>query len=199
MLLCEVTTGKTLETNGFNFSKEVRTARIAAARRRLNLAPDAPIAGHPELKEAVREIEEDMRMGEVDDLTGTDYDSFHMQSSHAPNPIGDVVHPDGYRVPCGEVVARSGGGGSGARDEIIVYDPMRVRVRYVLELRDGSAAKMIQVRRPTDLAAGEPGNMGVAGSGGADTQMEEGADDQEEEEPETSEDEDQEEEVSDDE
>lgn len=173
MLLCEVSTGKTLEGQGFSFHQAVRNAHIAAARARLGLTPEVAINEHAELKAAVREIDEEIQQqGEVENLAGTGYDSFHMHSGAAPDPLGNVVHPDGYSVPCGHIISHGGGGfgggGGSAADEIIVYDPARVRVRYLLELRDGSAAELKQVKKPMEAAEGQQGGVYEdSGPGGA--------------------------------
>lgn len=150
MLLCEVATGRTLKSSQFGFQQAVREARIEAARERLGLLPNAPVQDHPDLMAAVKEIDREIELAEeIEDLTGTNYDSFHFKSSGAPDPCGDVVHPDGYTVPCGQIV--SGGFSSNcASDEIIVYQTSRVRVRYVVELRGPDVATFVQVKKPED-------------------------------------------------
>jgi len=186
MLLCEVSVGKSLEGRGFNFARDVRNAHIAVARRRLGLGPEVTVAENSDFKEAVRKIDE-FKCGEVEDISGTECDSFHMLSGMGPDPAGDVVHPDGYRVPCGETVNRAEGGGNGARDEIIVYESSRVCVRYVIELRDcATAMKLKPVKRPD-------GTVGDAG--GAATEEQQQQQQQQEDEDEDSEVEDEDEEV----
>lgn len=203
MLLCEVSTGKTLE--GHSFHQAVRDARIAAARIRLGLTPEAAINEHAELKAAIRQIDEEIQQqGGVENLAGTSYDSFHMRSGAAPDPLGDVVHPDGYAVPCGKIISRSGsglGGGNLATDEIIVYDSSRVRVRYMVELRDGSAAEFKQVEKPMEASEGQQGGNdggsdggGPGGAGGGIGSQQDDEEDEDEQE-----DEEDEEELSDDE
>jgi len=164
-----VSTGKTLDGRGCAFHQAVRNARIAAARVRLGLTPEVTINEHKELKAAVREIDEDIQQqGGVENLSGTGYDSFHFHSGAAPDPLGDVVHPDGYVVPCGQIISHGGGGFGGgglASDEIIVYDPARVRVRYMLELRDGNAAELKHVKKP--MEAEVHGGSDAGGPGGA--------------------------------
>jgi len=209
MLLCEVSIGKTLE--GTSLHHAVRNARIAAAKARLGLAPEVTINEHAELKAAVREIDEEIQQqGGVENLAGTGYDSFHYHSGAAPDPLGDVVHPDGYVVPCGRIVSRSGGGvgsgfggGASATDEVIVYDTARVRVRYVLELcAPESAAKLKHVKKPNEATEGEQNGSGPGGAGGGigSQQLQQSEHDSEEEEGEDQEEDDEaEEEMSDDE
>jgi len=206
LLLCEVSTGKTLEGQGFSFHQAVRNARIAAARVRLGLTPEVTINEHAKLKAAVREIDEEIQhQGGVENLAGTGYDSFHMHSGAAPDPLGDVVHPDGYPVPCGQIISHGGGGFGGgglASDEIIVYDPARVRVRYMVELRDGNAAELKQVKKPMEAGGvhegSDGGGPGGAGGGIGSQQLLQPEHDEEEDEGEQEDDED-EEEMSDDE
>eukprot|EP00930_Biecheleria_cincta_P034410 TRINITY_DN23788_c0_g2_i1.p1 TRINITY_DN23788_c0_g2~~TRINITY_DN23788_c0_g2_i1.p1 ORF type:complete len:3105 (-),score=585.98 TRINITY_DN23788_c0_g2_i1:231-9545(-) len=136
MLLCEVSLGKVLPCSG-DFCGTVREARLAAARERLGLPAGAKTSEHPELKRIAQELREEASSGRIEDISGTGFDSLHFQSGQTPDASGTVVHPAGCEVPCGHILSSDGtrcqGGG---RDELIVYETSRARVRYVLELRD---------------------------------------------------------------
>uniref|UniRef100_A0A7S2I1B3 Poly [ADP-ribose] polymerase n=1 Tax=Zooxanthella nutricula TaxID=1333877 RepID=A0A7S2I1B3_9DINO len=168
ILLCEVCPGRCFEGKEFRFQKDLHTAHLQAARKRLGLPPDAAPDEHEALRVASSTIHEQIQTGEIEDFTGTEYDSFHFQSGAAPDPTGDVTHPDGYRVPCGAVVQRPGGSkcgqGTAPKDEIVVYDAARVRRRYILELRD-PAFVLTEVPR-SDGAPAQQDDMHVDGGGG---------------------------------
>jgi len=165
MLLCEVALGKELASQQFGFSQTVIDARVAVAKQKLGLPKDASPADHPALKERIDAITQEAAHMEVDDISGTECDSFHFLSSAAPDPQGSVVHPDGYHVPCGEVVMRNAGqrgpiAGNNATDELIVYDTSKVRLRYVLEIRNQKEI-FADVPKPKD----DEGDEGDAGAG----------------------------------
>jgi len=182
MLLCEVSPGKVLTSQGFNFPQAVKNALVQAAKDRLGLPADAKADEHAALKDAVQEIQQRISNGEVEDVSGTGFDSFHMLSAAAPDPDGSVQHPDGYSVPCGQLIARGGGGaseGQQARDEIIVYDTSRVRLRYIVELREFSEHLKPVANPDKEGESGNPtaggtnnGSAGGGHGGGADDEDE---------------------------
>lgn len=120
MLLCEVSTGKSLKCSG-NFVQTVQKARLEATREKLGLPKNAKAEDHPELQNAI--VSQDM----IHNLSGTNYDSLHFQTQGGPQPEGNVVHPDGYTIPLGH---------NAWNDEVIVYDQERVKMRYLIEMRD---------------------------------------------------------------
>jgi len=139
LLLCEVSTGSALESSAFTFQQSVREALLAKIRKKMILPQGVDPRQHAEYKEAVATLDTELANG-VENLEGTGFDSFYFNSGAGPDPNDDVVHPDGYRVPSGRIVRTTAGTGEpqpqDARDEIIVYDQARVRVRYLVELRE---------------------------------------------------------------
>jgi hypothetical protein len=167
MLLCEVTTGRELTSRDFNFQQAVMKALLQVSRERLGLPADATIDDHPALKEEYNNIQARARRDDIEDLTGLPYDSFHLLTQASPEEQGRVQHPDGYSVPHGALVARDGSaepGSGSARDELIVYDTSRVRLRYVVELRDFTE-HIIPVPKPEGVDNG-PVNGTTGGSDG---------------------------------
>eukprot|EP00931_Biecheleriopsis_adriatica_P061088 TRINITY_DN36718_c0_g2_i1.p1 TRINITY_DN36718_c0_g2~~TRINITY_DN36718_c0_g2_i1.p1 ORF type:complete len:3078 (-),score=601.94 TRINITY_DN36718_c0_g2_i1:165-8072(-) len=135
MLLCEVALGKTLPCDGC-FPSTVVRAHVAAARQRLGLPANTKTSEHPDLKRIERELTEEGQLGKIEDISGTGFDSLHFQSGQTPEAAGTVVHPAGFKIPCGQILNKDGTPVSSGSDELIVYETSRVRVRYVLELRD---------------------------------------------------------------
>lgn len=176
MLLCEVALGRQLVSHQFGFQQTVTDARIQVAKKQLGLPKDAKLEDFPELKARHNQIQEEANAMGVDDVVGTECDTFHFQSGAAPDPLGAVVHPDGYLVPCGQIVSREGQpmDCSSGRDELIVYDTQRVRLRYVIEMRAPIEA-FVDCPKPGDLEAEAPAAPGGHGGDSGDTQMGDGA------------------------
>lgn len=182
MLLCEVTLGKELE-GSYDFTSMVKAARIAAAKKKLGLPQETKPGEHPALNNLCMEIDQQ----EVDDVTGTGYDSFHMFSGATPDLAGSVVHPGGCVVPCGKIVTKDGKVATGceARDELIVYETNRVRPRYLIELRDPSEPQFLKIvvepKRDEDVdlppadaqGGGDDGGEGVDEDGDMDEEKDE--------------------------
>lgn len=167
MLLCEVTTGRELTSRDFNFQQAVMKALLQVSRERLGLPADAKLDEHPALKEEYNNIQARARRDDIEDLTGLPYDSFHLLTQASPEEQGRVQHPDGYSVPHGALVARDGSaepGSGSARDEMVVYDTSRVRLRYVVELRDFTE-HIVPVPKPEGAENG-PVNGTTGGSDG---------------------------------
>jgi len=132
MLLCQVDVGRSLESSS-GFESACNEARRQVAIKKLGLNPRNN-GGALLSEEEQRKLDEELkRMAQEHpefNLNGLPYDSFHFKSGGHPDPVGDVIHPEGYLVPAGPIV------GGAAMDEIIVYDRNRVRIRYLIELRD---------------------------------------------------------------
>uniref|UniRef100_A0A516AGX8 Poly [ADP-ribose] polymerase n=1 Tax=Crypthecodinium cohnii TaxID=2866 RepID=A0A516AGX8_CRYCO len=153
MLLCEVDMGKMLESPN-NFVDTVMTARRNLAREKLGLPKDAKPEDHPPLQKAWQNLQNETRFREITDLSGTNFDSYHYcANSGSPNPEGAVVHPDGYTVPCGELLTDAGPS-TGGRDEFIVFDPQRVKLRYIIEMRNQNEAT-VPCLKPSELEKDE--------------------------------------------
>jgi predicted DNA-binding WGR domain protein len=69
-------------------------------------------------------------------IKGTGCQSVHAKARTGPSDAGTIVHPDGYKIPAGPVVARPFGTSSFGMDEIVVYSERQVKVRYLIELRE---------------------------------------------------------------
>jgi len=196
MLLCEVAPGRPFKSRGFSFPQSLEAAHVQAARVRLNVPEDVKVDDHPELKAAWAKIRKDIASEEIVDFTGTAYDSMHYQSESAPDESGDVMHPDGYKVPCGEIVRYNNGGPGGSPlDEIIVYDPARTRLRYVLEMRDPRGYDNFVVKLPPSDKEDEemePAPPTQGGDGGPNDDDEEDEEEKEEAAPDGQEDDDEE-------
>eukprot|EP00927_Polykrikos_kofoidii_P071029 TRINITY_DN6736_c0_g2_i1.p1 TRINITY_DN6736_c0_g2~~TRINITY_DN6736_c0_g2_i1.p1 ORF type:complete len:3109 (+),score=610.88 TRINITY_DN6736_c0_g2_i1:49-9375(+) len=158
MLLCGVDLGKELASKGFCFASTVMSARIASFKKQRGISADVKPTEHPELKKFCKELEEES----FENLTQTEFDSFHYHSGGGPDSSGNVVHPGGFVVPCGEIVNSDGAivDGSNARDEFIVYESQRVQTRYVIELRDRSPTFPLRTcNLPGDVEKEEEGEV----------------------------------------
>jgi len=147
ILLCEVQLGRQLPSQG-DFHGAVTSARLQVAKHELGLLPDTKPSEHPELKRIFTEIQQEIQSGLVENIEGTGCDSFHFRSPAAPDPLGTVVVPNGCGVPAGRLVTKDGkaaAAGAG-RDELIVYHPDRVRVRYIIEMREETTPKLKDVK-----------------------------------------------------
>jgi len=160
MLLCEVDMGRTLESSS-GFMETVLSARRNLLREKLGLPKDAKPEEHPPLMKAFQNLNRETQQRQVTDLTGTNYDSYHYTANcGTPNPDGSVVHPDGYTVPCGELLTNSQPSSCG-RDEFIVFDPQRVKLRYIIEMRNANEVTVPCIK-PADLEKDEDAPIGPA-------------------------------------
>jgi len=192
LLLCEVSTGSALESTGFTFVQSVREALLAKIRKRMKLPEGADPQQHSAYKEAIAALDADLANG-VENLENTGFDSYYFNSGAGPDPNDDVVHPDGYRVPSGKIVRTAAGTGEPqpqeARDEIIVYDGSRVRVRYLVELREPQCI-LKEVPKSDGDAETQPAAAERLSQGSTQHPAGEQADEEEEEEEEDEEDDD---------
>eukprot|EP00932_Pfiesteria_piscicida_P002599 SRR837773.12528.p1 GENE.SRR837773.12528~~SRR837773.12528.p1 ORF type:complete len:447 (+),score=110.30 SRR837773.12528:164-1342(+) len=98
MLLCEVALGRQLASSQFNFGQIVMEARMQVIRKQLGLPKDAKVEDHPELKARHQELMDEVANVGVDDVSGTECDSFHFQSGEHQTPWAQSCIPTA--TPC---------------------------------------------------------------------------------------------------
>lgn len=141
MFLCEAHTGPLLETRQSHSLTQVIADHLMKKKRRaLGLKAEEPLPA--DAQKELRLVQAAVHTG-LESVDGVE--SLRYVSAFGPEPSARVIHPNGSVVPCGPLVpqpATAAGGramnvtGDVASDEIILYDARRVRVRYVLELRE---------------------------------------------------------------
>ena len=153
MFLCEAFTGPLLQTSA---NHDLKTAVVQDAtekkKRALGLAAGANLP--PAAMKEIQDLQARPALANLDGVDGVE--SLHYLSPSGPESAGSIIHPKGCVVPCGSLVSRAGqsGGGHSASDEIVVYAPERVRVRYVLELRQKVSLFKSSASAPAQASSG---------------------------------------------
>lgn len=63
------------------------------------------------------------------------FDSTWALGTHEPDPKGNVLHPDGYIIPAGQIIANGRTGVSCHEHQYITYTEAQSEMKYLLKLK----------------------------------------------------------------